>query len=337
MLSLSPESQDGTVTPLLRFVYPPERPVREIELAGDAPEPDAGDAATGSILLARLLESNPMTVNPLPSAPATRADFSQNSRLSLTRALGLKISRVVIDPGHGGPDQGAIGPHGVREKDVALDIALRLADITRTRLGAEVVLTRLDDVLIPLQARTAVANESKADLFISIHANSSIYPSVAGTETYFLNLTASTGALELAARENADSSKTVGELRDVLRSITQNDKIEESSILAREVEKSMAEQSVRGNSRAQDRGVKQAPFVVLIGASMPSILAEVGFLTNSRDEASLGKADYRQKVAEAIYRGIEQYNHSLSHVAAAGDNETVLAKRSPAADKVTDS
>jgi N-acetylmuramoyl-L-alanine amidase len=333
VLSLLPERRETPITPLLKFVYPPEPPVREIAFPGNAPELDVGDTATASASLSRLLESNPLIVNPLPPAPATRDDASRNVRMSLTRALGLKISRVVIDPGHGGPDQGAVGPHGVREKDVVLDIALRLADITRTRLGAEVVLTRQDDVLIALQARTAVANESKADLFISIHANSSPYPAVAGTETYFLNLTSSPGAPELAARENADSSKTVGELKDVLRSITLNDKIEESSILAREIEKTMAEQSVHANTRARDRGVKRAPFVVLIGASMPSILAEVGFLTNSRDEANLGKADYRQKLAEAIYRGIEQYNRSLTHYAVTGKSVVLAAKESSAPDK----
>jgi N-acetylmuramoyl-L-alanine amidase len=325
MLSLAPETPGIPVNPLLKFAYPPEPPLREVKLPGDAPELSSLDSSSSnkdsSAPLTKLLELNPMRISPLPPAPEAVAGRvaqpSTNARVSLTRALGLKINRLVIDPGHGGADQGAVGAHGLREKDVVLDIALRLADIARTRLGAEVILTRTDDVLIPLQSRTAIANDSKADLFLSIHANSSPYPSVAGTETYFLNLTASPGALELAARENADSSKAVWELEDLLRSITLNDKIEESRILAGDIEKAVGDQSVGANARAQDRGVKRAPFVVLIGASMPSVLAEVGFLTNGRDEASLRKPDYRQKVAEALYRGIEQYNRSLSHFTAA--------------------
>ena len=238
---------------------------------------------------------------------------SENASRSLTRALGLKINRVVIDAGHGGHDDGAAGPHGVLEKNVVLDVALRLAGLIRTGLGAEVVLTRSDDTLIPLQERTAIANEQKADLFLSIHANSSPYPSVAGTETYFLNLTSSPGALDLAARENAGSAKTVGELHDLLQLISLNDKIEESATLARDIENAVEKQEERVNAHAQDRGVKRAPFVVLIGASMPSVLAEIGFLTNSRDEANLNKSEYRQKIAEALYRGIARYHQSLSH------------------------
>ena len=234
------------------------------------------------------------------------------------------VSSLIL--GHGGTDNGAVGPHGIREKDVALDISLRLADIARARLGLEVFLTRSDDILLPLQNRTVIANDNKADLFISIHANSSPYPAVAGTETYYLNLTASAPAMELAARENAGSSRTVGELQDLLRSITLSEKVEESSILAGDIEKVLGDQSVHANSRAQDRGVKRAPFVVLIGASMPSVLAEVGFLTNSRDEANLSKPEYRQKVAEALFRGIAQYNQSLGHIETA--ERTAESKKS---------
>jgi N-acetylmuramoyl-L-alanine amidase len=337
MLSLAPETPGIPVNALLKFTYPPEPPRREVEFPGDAPDLSSFDLSPSdhgpSSVLTAMLELDPMRISPLPPASVafgrSVGQPSTNVSVSLTRTLGLKMNRLVIDPGHGGPDQGAVGAHGLREKDVVLDIALRLADIVRTRLGAEVILTRTDDTLIPLQSRTALANDSKADIFLSIHANSSPFPSVAGTETYFLNLTASSGALELAARENADSSKAVGELQDLLRSITLNDKIEESSILARDIEKTMGDQSVRANARAQDRGVKRAPFVVLIGASMPSVLAEVGFLTNSRDEASLNKPEYRQKIAEALFRGIEQYNRSLSHFAAV-DTGSEPSGREPA-------
>jgi N-acetylmuramoyl-L-alanine amidase len=241
---------------------------------------------------------------PRPSTDATR---------SLTRALGLKVNRIVIDAGHGGHDDGTIGPHGVVEKDVVLDIALRLSKLVQDRMGAEVILTRSDDTFIPLHERTAIANDHKSDLFLSIHANSSPAPEVAGTETFYLNFSSSPGAIDVAARENAGSDKNVGELKDLIQSITLNDKIEESRTFAQDVETSIQNQAVRSNAEAKNRGVKQAPFVVLIGASMPSILAEVGFLTNKRDESNLGKPEYRQKIAEALYKGLAHYSESLSH------------------------
>jgi N-acetylmuramoyl-L-alanine amidase len=238
---------------------------------------------------------------------------SENASRSLTRALGLKVNRIVIDAGHGGHDDGTIGPHGVMEKDVVLDVALRLAKLVKERLGAEVVLTRSDDTFIALHDRTAMANEHKADLFLSIHANSSPAPEVAGTETFYLNFTNSSDVLNVAARENAGSDKSVGELRDLIQTITMNDKIEESHTFAQDVQSAIQAQALKSNVAARNRGVKRAPFVVLIGASMPSVLAEIGFLSNSRDESNLGKPEYRQKVAEALYRGLAQYSQSLSH------------------------
>ncbi len=247
---------------------------------------------------------------------------SENASRSLTRALGLKVNRIVIDAGHGGHDDGTIGPHGVLEKDVVLDVALRLAKLVRQRLGAEVVLTRSDDTFIPLHERTAIANEHHADLFLSIHANSSPAPAVAGTETFFLNFTNSPDALNLAARENAGSDKTVGELKDLIQTITLNDKIEESHTFAQDIQTAMQTQAARSNAQARNRGVKRAPFVVLIGASMPSVLAEIGFLSNRRDEANLNKPEYRQKIAEALYKGLAQYSLSLSHFAPSHDIAT---------------
>jgi N-acetylmuramoyl-L-alanine amidase len=187
-------------------------------------------------------------------------------------------------------------------------------------MGAEVVLTRSDDTFIPLQERTAIANERKADLFLSIHANSSPAPSVAGTETFFLNFTTSAGALDVAARENAGSEKSVGELKDLIQSITMNEKIAESETFAQSIQNSIYAQAAKSNVAARNRGVKRAPFVVLIGAGMPSVLAEIGFLSNPRDEANLGKPEYREKIAEALYKGLAQYARSLSHfeVTAAG-------------------
>ncbi len=258
-----------------------------------------------------------MSTRVIPAArsvsPDARAAPSLEATRSLTRALGLKIDRVVIDAGHGGHDDGTIGPHGVIEKDVVLDVALRLAALIQSRMGAEVILTRSDDTFIPLHERTAIANDHKADLFISIHANSSPAASVGGIETFYLNFTNNPTALDVAARENAGSDKTVGELKDLIQSITLNDKITESQTLARDIEAPLFAQEAAVNPVARDRGIKRAPFVVLIGASMPSVLAEIGFLSNPRDERNLGKPEYRQKVADALYRGISQYSRSLSH------------------------
>jgi N-acetylmuramoyl-L-alanine amidase len=248
-------------------------------------------------------------VSEAPSA----ALASENASRSLTRALGLKVNRIVIDAGHGGHDDGTIGPNGVLEKDVVLDVALRLSKLVQERMAAEVILTRSDDTFIPLHERTAIANEHKADLFLSIHANSSPAPEVAGTETFFLNFTNSPDAINVAARENAGSDKTVGELKDLIQTITLNDKIEESHTFADDIQNAIQAQAARSNAAAHNRGVKRAPFVVLIGASMPSVLAEIGFLSNDRDEANLGKPAYREKVAEALYKGLAQYSQSLSH------------------------
>jgi N-acetylmuramoyl-L-alanine amidase len=251
----------------------------------------------------------PVAGTQVSSAPLA----SENATRSLTRALGLKVNRIVIDAGHGGHDDGTIGPNGVLEKDVVLDVALRLSKLVQERLGAEVILTRSDDTFIPLHERTAIANDHKADLFLSIHANSSPAPEVAGTETFFLNFTNSPDALNVAARENAGSEKTVGELKDLIQTITLNDKIEESHTFADDIQNAIQAQAAHSNAAAHNRGVKRAPFVVLIGASMPSVLAEIGFLSNARDESNLGKPEYRQKVAEALYKGLAQYSQSLSH------------------------
>ena len=278
-------------------------------------------ATAPSAITTPIITPTTTTTKVLPATrPAvnTTAKASSDATLSLTRALGLKINRIVIDAGHGGHDDGTIGPHGVLEKDVVLDVALRLATLLQSRLGAEVVLTRSDDTFVPLTERTAIANEHKADLFLSIHANSSPAPAVAGTETFLLNFTSSPGAIAVAARENAGSEKSVGELRDLVQSITLNDKIAESQNFATAVQASIFTQAAKGNVAARDRGVKRAPFVVLIGARMPSVLAEIGFLSNARDESNLNKPDYRQKIAESLYKGVAQYSQSLSHFEMAG-------------------
>ena len=250
--------------------------------------------------------------------PRTSVKASSGSSKSLTRALGLKINRVVIDAGHGGHDVGTLGPNGAREKDVVLDVAQRVAKLIQERLGAEVVMTRDDDTFIPLQERTTIANRYKADLFLSIHANSSPAPQVAGTETFYLNFTSNQGALDVASRENSGAEKSVGELKDLIQSITLNDKLQESRVFAEEIQRSIGVNAAKHNPVARDRGIKRAPFVVLIGAQMPSVLAEIGFLSNARDEKNLMKPEYRQKVAEALFKGVSQYSESLSHFEVAG-------------------
>lgn len=243
-------------------------------------------------------------------APAKR---NTNGERSLTRVLGLKLGRVVLDPGHGGHDVGTHGPSGILEKDVVLDVAKRLGALLEQRLNTEVIYTRADDTYIPLEQRTQIANDRKADLFLSIHANSSPYRSVAGIETYYLNFTTSKAALDVAARENAGSQRTLFDLKDVLQKIALKDKIDESREFAARVDTALYGLSAKNNPGGKNRGVKKAPFVVLIGASMPSVLAEIGFLTNAGDEALLRKAEYRQKIAEALYKGIAAYAETLSH------------------------
>lgn len=233
---------------------------------------------------------------------------------SLIRALGLKIGKIVIDPGHGGHDTGTIGRNGLREKDLVVDVGRRLGKLLENRMGAEVVYTRKDDTFIPLETRTAIANQEQADLFISIHANSSRDPKARGIETYYLNFTSSADALEVAARENAVSEKSIHELGDLVKKIALKEKIEESHEFASDVQEALhSGLSVKG-SDMRDRGVKKAPFIVLIGANMPSILAEIAFVSNPTDERKLKTPEYRQRIAESLYRGIQKYVSGLSGV-----------------------
>jgi len=247
-------------------------------------------------------------------APPRAAQPASDGHRSLIRAMGLKIGRIVIDPGHGGHDTGTIGPTGLTEKDLVLDVAKRLGAMLEDRLGGEVIFTRTDDTFIPLESRTALANEKQADLFVSIHANASRSPSARGVETYYLNFTSSPDALEVAARENAVSEKSIHELQDLVKKITLKEKLDESREFAANVQKSLYTTMSRGNAGLRNRGVKKAPFVVLIGANMPSILAEISFVSNPSDERLLRKPEYRDKIAEALYRGVQKYASSLSGV-----------------------
>jgi len=245
--------------------------------------------------------------------PASAPLPTRDGQSTLTRTLGLKIGRIVIDPGHGGHDTGTIGPTGLMEKDLCLDVALRLGKIIQQRLpGAEVVYTRSDDTFIPLEERTRVANESKADLFISIHANSSHDHAARGIETYYLNLKGSPDAMEVAARENATAQESVHDLEDIVKKIARSEKIDESREFAADIQESLAKRIQKLNKTVKDRGVRKAPFVVLVGADMPSILTEISFLSNPADEQLLKKPEHRQRVAEGLYQGMANYLQSLN-------------------------
>jgi N-acetylmuramoyl-L-alanine amidase len=278
--------------------------------------------------------TNPRTSARIPkSTPTSRADdvppaeagspgirapeptpSAQHAPNSMVRALGLKINRIVIDAGHGGHDSGTLGPGGIEEKDVVLDVALRLGRLLKQRLGADVIYTRSDDTFIPLETRTAIANQAQADLFISVHANSSPDTSARGVEVYYLNFTSSADALEVAARENASSDQSIHQLSDLVKKIALQDKINESREFAGDVDSSLYTGLDQGNPGLKDRGVKKAPFVVLIGANMPSILAEISFLTNPDDASQLREPQYRQRIAESLYRGVSRYVSSLNGV-----------------------
>jgi N-acetylmuramoyl-L-alanine amidase/transposase len=243
-----------------------------------------------------------------PAAPSTAQSF-------LTRTLGLKIGIIVIDAGHGGHDTGAIGPTGLAEKDICLDVALRLGRIIEQRLpGAEIIFTRTDDTFIPLEKRTDMANEKKADLFLSIHANSSRYEAARGVETYYLNLKGSPEALEVATRENATAQEAVSNLQELVKKIARSDKIEESREFAENIQDSLSRRMQRSAKSARNRGVRRAPFVVLTGANMPSVLAEISFLSNPSDEQLLMKGEYRQRLAEGLYQGVASYLQSLNSI-----------------------
>jgi N-acetylmuramoyl-L-alanine amidase len=283
-----------------------ERPILK---TSDAPTPSITPPATdlGSIV-------RPPSALDVPNLTAVAPPIGDaGTDPSLVRVFGLKLGRVVIDAGHGGKDTGTIGRNGLLEKELVLDVALRLGKLIRQKLGAEVVYTRSDDTFIPLGERTAIANRAKADLFISIHANASADASATGVETYYFNLHGDKKALDVAMRENAAADSAISDLNDLLKKAVLQTKLEESREFAQRVQESLAVNSVKMNIHAHDRGVRKAPFVVLIGASMPSILAEIGFVSNPHDERLLRRNDQREKIAQALFKGVTEYANSLNH------------------------
>ena len=245
---------------------------------------------------------------PLVPAPNLGGDRS------LTRVLGLKVGRVVIDPGHGGGDTGTIGPGGLKEKDLVLAVSLRLKELLEERLSTDVVVTRSTDKFVPLEERTAIANQLDADLFISIHANSSRNRKISGVETFFLNFASSPDEREVASRENAGSQKNIRDLENLLKQIALGDYNEESRDLAHTVQKSLYSEMKDHRRSFRNRGVKRAPFIVLINLNMPGILTEIGFLSNPSDETYFKNRPGQTQVAEALYQGIEEYFRSLGTV-----------------------
>ena len=255
--------------------------------------------------------------NALPPVTSTSAPpRNVGGGYSLARQLGLSVSRIVIDPGHGGHDPGATGK-SISEAELVLDIALRVEALLQKVRGTEVILTRRTDEFVPLQERTAIANREGADLFLSIHANASANPSARGIETYYLNFASNMTAASVAARENAASGQAMGALPDFLRAIALNNKLDESRDFATEVQEAIVDRLRKSNKTVKDLGVKQAPFVVLIGAAMPSVLAEISFVTNAPEAKLLSGSAYRQRIAEALASAIGKYQRSLNSVASA--------------------
>ena len=242
---------------------------------------------------------------PGPAAPPHNAKGS----FSIARQLGLGVTRVVIDPGHGGHDPGARG-NGISEAALVLDVAARLEELLKAE-NIEVVLTRRSNTFVALEERTALANRSDADLFLSIHANASTVPAARGIETYFLNFAPNPEAEAVAARENASSSRSMRHLPDIVQAIALNNKIDESRDFAAIVQSTLYQQLRRTNKTLKNLGVKQAPFMVLVGATMPSVLAEISFMSNSTEAALLKTDRYKQEIAEALLAGIMRYQNSL--------------------------
>ena len=248
---------------------------------------------------------------PAPAIPSANS----TGTFSLARQLGLGISRVVIDPGHGGQDPGA-QDDGITEAALVLDIALRLEERLLMQPQIEVVLTRRTDVFIPLEERTTIANREHADLFLSIHANASRDRNTRGVETYLLNFASDPEAEALAARENSASGGSMHNLPSIVGAITLNNKLDESRDLAEIVQRAMVEKLAPANPQLRDIGIKQAPFVVLIGARMPSVLTEIAFITHRAEAQLLKSDDYRTLIADALFDAIVRYQRSLKNTQA---------------------
>lgn len=286
----------------------PERP----ELPPAPPDPLP---ATGPRVLpwpAAVVASTPAPPPPAPSAVPATPSANAAGGFSIARQLGLSVSRIVVDPGHGGHDPGVLG-RGLNEATLVLDVALRLEKLLQKDAGVDVVLTRRSDVYVPLEERTEIANRQNADMFLSIHANASRNEEARGIETFFLSFASSADAEAVAARENSASAREMHQLPDLIKAITLNNKLDESRDLATMVQNALVSNLRKSNKDIRSRGVKKAPFVVLIGAAMPSVLAEISFVSNARELALLKTPAYRQRIAEALYAAVTKYRRSLKN------------------------
>jgi N-acetylmuramoyl-L-alanine amidase len=296
--SAAPVSAVGLVASLPALPLTPPAPAKR----NADPAPPAADVAAKPLAARAVSSSSPIP----PAVPAANSD----GKFSLARQLGLGVSRIVIDAGHGGHDPGAQG-NGISEAELVLDVATRLGRLLEKQPGVEVVMTRDTDVFVPLEERTAIANREGADLFLSVHANASRNPRANGIETYFLNFASNPEAEAVAARENSASARAMHSLPDIVRAIALNNKIDESRDLADMVQRAMVRRLSSRNKQLRDLGVKQAPFVVLIGAAMPSVLAEISFVTNRQEGQLLKTGAYRQQIAEALLDAVLRYQQSL--------------------------
>jgi N-acetylmuramoyl-L-alanine amidase len=299
-----------------RLVIDCVRPLPSVSLAAPSdPPPPVVAAASSTPPKGTDLPPVPTVPSVSPTMPpAEPPGKNLNGSLSMARQLGLGVSRIVIDAGHGGHDPGAKGK-GVNEAELVLDIALRLEKLLQKVPGVEVILTRRTDDFVVLEERPAIANRENADLFLSIHANASTNTQAHGIETYFLNFANNQSAAAVAARENATSALAMGALPDVVKAIARNNKVDESREFANHIQRSMVDRLRTSNKTLKDLGVKQAPFVVLIGATMPAVLAEISFVTNPQEARLVKGNPYRQRIAEALFNAIRKYQTSLKTTA----------------------
>jgi N-acetylmuramoyl-L-alanine amidase len=320
--ALPPAGSPALPTPLETPAPAPSTPATAAPVIAATRRTDAAPSTTPVVTPAAVAPAVATTADvtttspsgPAAPAPATPA-VNARGGFSLSRQLGLGIARIVIDAGHGGHDPGA-HVKGLSEAELTLDIALRLEKLLLRQPGVEVVLTRRANAYVALEERTEIANRSDADLFVSIHANASADRRARGVETYFLSLAQTADAEAVAARENAGSTRQMRQLPELLRAIALNDKVDESRDLAKMVQQALYAQARKSDKRARNLGVKQAPFVVLVGAAMPSILTEISFLTNQQDAGLLATEKYRQQLAEALLTGITRYQQSLKRAPA---------------------
>jgi N-acetylmuramoyl-L-alanine amidase len=280
-------------------IAPPAPAARVVPVPPVAPAPPPANVAGAA----------PPVIAGKPLAPSANS----SGKFSVARQLGLGVSRIVIDAGHGGHDPGA-SAFGISEAELVLDVTLRLEKLLQEQEGVEVVLTRRTNEYVALDERTEIANRESADLFLSVHANASSNGTARGVETYFLNFALNPQAEAVAARENAASGRTMSSLPSIIKAITLNSKLNESRDFAASIQRSLVRGLRPGNKTLKDLGVKQAPFMVLIGAAMPSVLAEISFVTNPQEARLLKTPAYRQQIAESLLAGILRYQQSLKKV-----------------------